>query len=187
MTTANNHDVCHAGVAKPLKMRANKWTAWLPAFAMLAVFLTGFFPMWLKSGRLAGELSRSQRQAQTQQIQLALANAALDARREDYEAARQNLTFFFKLIGAEVDRGLGSVLTGPVLAKLQPLLDQRDDLMRLLARNDPAAADRLAVAYQLCQMSLYPASGLSETRLKSPWQPPTSNEQRMSNSPGPSG
>ena len=83
---------------------------WLPVAVLLGVFLVGFVPMWLKSGRLNAELSRTQRQVRAQEIQLVLADAALDARRGDYEPARQRLASFFVLVHAELDRGLARLL-----------------------------------------------------------------------------
>ena len=54
---------------------------------------------------------------------------------------------FFSLVNAELDRGLGSALPSSAPEGLKPLLAQRDDLITLLARGDPASAERLATAY----------------------------------------
>jgi hypothetical protein len=126
---------------------AKKRPSWLPGVVLLAVFLTGLVPMWLKSSRLAGELFRAQRQLRVEQIQITLANAALDARQGQYEPARQDLMSFFSLVTAELDRGIGSALPAGAPSELQPLLAQRDELITLLARGDPASAERLANAY----------------------------------------
>ncbi|MBI4327691.1 MAG: hypothetical protein HY674_20865 [Chloroflexi bacterium] len=119
----------------------------MPAIVLFVVFFTGFAPMWLKSSRLAGELNRAQSALRLETIQLTLANAALDARRGEYEPARQGMTSFFNLVTAELDRGIGSALPSGAPGDLQPLHAQRDDLITLLARGDPAAAERLASAY----------------------------------------
>jgi hypothetical protein len=131
-----------SSVAKPRRL-----TAWLPALVLCVVFLLGFVPMWLKSSRLNGELFRTGRQARVQQIQITFADAALDARRGDYEPARQRMAGFFTLVNAELDRGIGSALPASASEGLKPLLTQRDDLITLLARGDPASAERLATAY----------------------------------------
>lgn len=128
--------------AKPRKL-----AAWLPVLALCATFLVGFVPMWLKSSRLNAELFRAERQARVQQIQITFADAALDARRGDYEPARQRMASFFTLVNVELDRGIGSALPSSTSVGLKPLLAQRDDLITLLARGDPASAERLATAY----------------------------------------
>jgi len=124
-----------------------KRPAWLPVLVLLVVFLAGFVPMWLKTNRLNSEVLSAQRQARVQQIQITFANAALDARRGDYEPARQGMTSFFTLATAELDRGIGSALPSSASEGLIPLLAQRDDLITLLARGDQASAERLAAAY----------------------------------------
>lgn len=128
--------------AKPRKL-----TAWLPVLVLCGTFLVGFVPMWLKSSRLNAELFRAERQARVQQIQMTFADATLDARRGDYEPARQRMASFFTLVNAELDRGIGSALPSGSAQTLKPLLSQRDNLITLLARGDPAAAERLATAY----------------------------------------
>ena len=111
------------------------------------VFLAGFAPMWLKTIRLNAELSRANLALRQETLQLMLASAALDARRGDYEPARQRMATFFNLVASELDRITGSALPASARAELQPLLAQRDDLITLLARGDPAAAERLANAH----------------------------------------
>jgi hypothetical protein len=112
-----------------------------------ATFLVGFVPMWLKSSRLNAELFRAERQERVQQVQITFADATLDARRGDYEPARQRMANFFTRVNAELDRGIGSALPASASVGLQPLLAQRDNLITLLARGDPASAERLATAY----------------------------------------
>jgi len=124
-----------------------KRSSWLPVFVLLGVFLVGFVPMWLKASRLNADLFRVEQQARVQQIQIAFTDAALAARRGDYEPARQGMTRFFSLVTAELDRGSGSALSSSATEGLKPLLTQRDDLITLLARGDQASAERLATAY----------------------------------------
>ena len=130
-----------------LEAKPRKLIAWLPVLVLCGTFLVGFVPMWLKSSRLNTELFRAERQARVQQIQITFADATLDARRGDYEPARQRMASFFTLVNAELDRGIGSALPSSAVAGLKPLLAQRDDLITLLARGDPASAERLATAY----------------------------------------
>jgi hypothetical protein len=122
-------------------------STWIPVLVLLGVFLVGFVPMWFKSSRLSGELVRAQRQVRLDQMQITFANAALEARRGDYELARQGMANFFSLVTTELDRGVGTALPPAAAADFQPLLTERDDLITLLARGDPASAERLANAY----------------------------------------
>jgi len=124
-----------------------KRPAWLPVLVLLVVFLAGFVPMWLKTNRLNSEVLSAQRQARVQQIQITFADAARDARGGNYEPARQGMAAFFSLVNAELARGLESALPAGASEELKPLLAQRDDLITLLARGDPASAERLAAAY----------------------------------------
>lgn len=120
---------------------------WIPALVLLGTFLVGFVPMWFKSSRLSGELFRAQQQLRLDRMQITFANAALDTRRGDYEQARQGMANFFNLVTTELDRGAGSALLPTATADFQPLLTERDDLITLLARGDPASAERLGNAY----------------------------------------
>jgi hypothetical protein len=138
----------------PTLTTPKKRSGWLPVFVLLGVFLVGFVPMWFKATRLNGELFRAQQQARMQTIQITFADAALDARRGDYEPARQRMANFFTLVNTEQNRGIGSALPASASEGLKPLLAQRDDLITLLARGDQASAERLATAYGEFRKSL---------------------------------
>jgi hypothetical protein len=131
-----------------------KRSPWLPVGMAAVVFLAGFVPMWVKSSRLERNLHTAQVELRLKALQITLANASLDARRGDYEPARQGMTSFFNLLTAELDRGSASALPAGAPGKLQPLLAQRDDLITLLARGDPAAGERLANAYVSFQKAI---------------------------------
>jgi len=51
---------------------------------------------------------------------------------------------FFTTLSSELDRGEESTLDQTQRDAVRPLLAQRDEIITLLARNDPAAADRLS-------------------------------------------
>ena len=103
---------------KPLKKRS----AWLPVLVLSGVFLLGFVPMWLQSGRLEREVFVAAREARVDQIQLTFAHAALEARRGEYETARQGTARVFSLIRAELDRGIGSALPATAAPDFELLL-----------------------------------------------------------------
>lgn len=114
---------------------------------LLAVFLLGFIPMWWKSRDCSGRLSDTEQQLDLAGMQNTLASAAIDAWRGDYESARQSASGFFTSVRAEIDKGDDSALSAAQREKVQPLLAQRDGIITLLARGDPAAADRLSDLY----------------------------------------
>jgi hypothetical protein len=114
---------------------------------LLVAFLLGFVPMWLQARASAAKLAEAERRLTLVGMRNDLATAAVDARRGDYEPARQAVSQFFTTLRAEVDRGDGSGLTRAQRAGVQPLFDGRDEVITLLARSDPASADRLSDLY----------------------------------------
>jgi hypothetical protein len=114
---------------------------------VLVAFLLGLIPMWLKARQYAGSLAEAERQLTLVKGQHDLAAAAIDARRGEYEPARQAASQFFTSVRAEIDKGDASDLTQAQRQGVTPLLAARDELITLLARSDPASADRLSELY----------------------------------------
>ena len=114
---------------------------------LLAAFLLGFVPMWLKARQCASSLAEADHQLTLVRMQHNLASAALDAQRGDYEPARQAASQFFTSVRTEIDEGDASDLTQAQRQGVTPLLAARDELITLLARSDPASADRLSELY----------------------------------------
>jgi hypothetical protein len=117
------------------------------AGVLLAVFLLGLVPMWLQARASAGRLAEAERRLTLVGMQGDLASAAIDARRGEYEPARQAASQFFTSLRAEIDKGDASYFTEAQRAGVQPLFAGRDEIITLLARSDPAAADRLSELY----------------------------------------
>ena len=117
------------------------------AVVLLVVFLLGLVPMWIKSRGYASSLADAEQQLTLARLQNNLSSAVIDARRGDYEPARQAASQFFTALRAEADKAGASSLTEAQRAGIEPLFAQRDDLITLLARNDPASADRLSDLY----------------------------------------
>jgi hypothetical protein len=117
------------------------------AAVLIFVFLLGFVPMWLKARACSSSLETAERQLNMARIQSALASAVIDARRGDYEPARQAASQFFTSAGVEADKGGASNFTEAQRVGLQPLFARRDEIITLLARSDPAAADKLSDLY----------------------------------------
>lgn len=128
---------------------------WLVGLVVVVlIFLTGFVPMWLKAGRLASERDAARSEVKLLQLESVAAAAAVDARRGEYESARQSASWFFTALRAELDVGPRSSLSQAQQNSLKPLLAHRDSLITLLARSDPAAAERLTEVYLKCRQSL---------------------------------
>jgi hypothetical protein len=116
------------------------------ALALLFLFL-GAVPMWLRASNFAIQRDIAQRELGISQMENQLSESVIMARRGDYEPARQSASDFFTNVRHQVDLGAASSFSQPQREKLSGLLVQRDDIITLLARSDPAAADRLSDFY----------------------------------------
>jgi len=115
------------------------------AFVIL-VFLLGFVPARLSERESLRQRDAAQANLRLSQLQNRLATAAISARRGEYEPARLATSDFFTDLRAEFDRPQ-SAFNGGQREALQPILDERDQLITLLARNDASAVERLADLY----------------------------------------
>lgn len=113
----------------------------------LAIFMLGFLPMWMKSRANASQRDAAQRELRLSQMHGTLASAVIDARRGEYEPARQTASDFFTTLRVQVDAEVDSALTAPQRVEAAPLLARRDDVITLLARGDPASAEQLSDIY----------------------------------------
>src|SRR3954449_1241287 len=129
---------------KPVKSSPLMRRILIYAGVLLIVFLLGFVPMWLKARAAGNRLAETEQQLILARIQNNLASAVIDARRADYEPARQAVSQFFTTAQAEIAKGDSSSYTQAQRERLQQLMGSRDELITLLARSDAAAADRLA-------------------------------------------
>ncbi len=119
-------------------------------YAALAIgfFLIGAAPMWMRARENAVQRDSAQRQLQLSELQNTLSSAVIDARRGEYELSRQTTSDFFSELRKRIDAPLDQkILSQSQRNALLPLLEGRDDLITLLARSDPAAADRLTNLY----------------------------------------
>src|SRR5258707_7007848 len=114
---------------------------------VLVAFLLGFIPMWMKARDQSTVREKPEHELILTRIVKDLGSASIDARRAEYEAARQEASAFFTAAHFEIDQRDKSPLTQQQRDGLLPLLGSRDDLITLLARSDPAAADKLANLY----------------------------------------
>ena len=132
---------------QPAKSRPFVQRLMIYAGVLLIVFLLGLVPMWLKARAAHNSLAETEHQLILATMQNNLGSAVIDARKGDYEPARQATSQFFTSLSAELDKADGSNLTQAQRQGVQPLLAGRDEVITLLARSDPAAADRLTDLY----------------------------------------
>ena len=129
---------------------ANKSPFWrrlmIYAAILVSVFLLGFLPARLSERETLRQRDAAQANLRLSQLQNRLATAAISARRGEYEPARLATSDFFTDLRAEFDRPQ-SAFSAAQREALQPVLNERDGLITLLARNDGAAVERLADLY----------------------------------------
>lgn len=129
----------------------------------LALFLLGLVPMWLKARTAASQRDAAQHELRLSQMQNTLSAATIDARRGEYEPARQMASDFFTTLRTQIDADAdASAITAAQRDRVRPFLAQRDEIITLLARSDPAAADRLSdlyVTYRQAMTGAQPAAG----------------------------
>jgi hypothetical protein len=130
------------------------------AVVLSGVFLLGLVPMWMTARERTRERDTAQHALRVSTLQNALASAAIDARRGEYEPARQAASEFFTNLGTEIARGPDSVFDETQRNNLRSMFAVRDDTITLLARSDPASADRLVELYNTYRQ----AAGGSPTR-----------------------
>ena len=119
------------------------------------VFLLGLVPMWLTARTRAKERDDARRELRLSDMENDLSAAVINARRGEYEPARQSTSSFFTALRAQCDVSTEPTdVTRAQCETVRPALDQRDELITLLARSDPASADRLTEMYVLYQKAM---------------------------------
>src|ERR1044071_9859147 len=90
--------------AKPITIPWRK----IALYAVLAVgfFLLGAVPMWLRARENAIQRDAAQHQLQLSELQSTLSSAIIDARRGEYELARQTTSDFFTELRKRIDAPL---------------------------------------------------------------------------------
>ena len=149
MRAAEQHATSKNNVLSPrISALAIPWKR-VALYATIAVgfFLLGFLPMWFKATRAVEQRDASQRAVRLTQLQNTLAAAVIDVQQGQYEPARQLTSDFYTNLRRQIDGDSGSLFTPTQREGLRSLLAERDVLITLLARSDPAATDRLVNVY----------------------------------------
>ena len=119
----------------------------LYATLALGFFLLGFVPMRFKTDAAVEQRDAAQRAVRLAQLNNTLATAVIEVQRGQFEPARQLTSDFYINLRRQVDTGSNSLFTPAQREGLAPLLTERDELITLLARSDPAAIERLFRIY----------------------------------------
>ena len=149
MRAAGQHVSGESNVISPrISAMAIPWKR-VALYATISVgfFLLGFVPMWVKSAEAVEQRNAAQRGVRLAQLENTLAAAVIEVQRGHYEPARQLTSDFYTNLRRQIDGDTGSLFTSAQREGLGSLLVERDELITLLARSDPAAADRLFNVY----------------------------------------
>jgi hypothetical protein len=114
--------------------------------ALITAFLIGLIPMWLSKREAVNERKTAQTNLRISQMENRLATATIIARRGEYEQARILTSQFFTDLHEEIELP-ASAFNENQIGAFQTILSQRDEIITLLARSDPASAERLADLY----------------------------------------
>lgn len=113
----------------------------------IGFFLLGFVPMWYRIAPATEQRDAAQRVVRLAQLKTTLADAVIDVQRGQYEPARQLTGDFYANLRRHVDSEHGALFTSGQREGLRSLLAEREELLTLLARSDPAASNRLLNVY----------------------------------------
>ena len=140
---SQERDEVRAGIVKDNK----RSRLLIYAIVLALVFLLGFVPTCMVARRRGIERDTAQTALRISNMQNSLGNAIVDARAGNYELARQATSDFFTKLGAEVEQDPNSIFNSAQATKLRSLLQERDAMITLLARNDPYSPDQLTKLY----------------------------------------
>jgi hypothetical protein len=131
--------------ANKVKGKLQRWG--LIAGAILLAFLVGIIPMWLRASGNAAERDLARTELRRSEISNLLLASIVDARRGEYEIARQEASEFFTRLRAENEMGDKGFLTADQRTKIASIFADRDAAITMLAQRDPASIDRLTALY----------------------------------------
>lgn len=114
---------------------------------LFVAFMLGIIPMWLVKRAAAIERDTIARELSASRLQNQLGSSIVHARIGEYEPARIAASGFFTDLRAEIEREENAAFSGGQGAAFQPILAERDEIITLLARSDPAAVERLTNLY----------------------------------------
>lgn len=151
----------------PIKEKIVKWGIF--AIVLVIAFLVGFIPMWMKANDYAAQTEVTQKALTRSEIGNLIAKAIVDARRGEYESARQATSDFYTKLNAEIEKGENGAYPSAQNEKLKQVFTNRDAIITLLAQRDPASVERLTDIYLIYRQAV------GETVTKTANQPATNS------------
>ncbi len=133
------------GLKDKMKQKLMFWG--IIAGIVVAAFLIGLVPMWITARNNAAERDTARTELRKSEIANLLSGSIVDARRGEYETARQEASDFFTRLRVEDEKGDSGFLTADQRSKIKPIFSDRDATITMLAQRDPAALDRLTNVY----------------------------------------
>lgn len=124
------------------------------AAALVIAFLIGFIPMWMKANNSAAENEVTKKTLTRSEISNLIAKAIVDARRGEYESARQETSDFYTKLNAEIEKGETSAYPTAQNESLKTAFTNRDAIITLLAQRDPASVERLTDVYLIYRQAV---------------------------------
>ena len=122
--------------------------------ALGLAFLAGFLPTWSLAGRHAAERDSARRALRLVQLEALVAAGTVDARRGQYDWARQSIHHWFIALRYELEQGSNSCLSTAQRIALGPLLNRQEELMRALGRGEPSSVGSITAVYLTCRDTL---------------------------------
>lgn len=129
-----------AAAAPPRSSRVRGYAVTLLVGLLIGLLPTGI-PLW----QAQRDNTQLRRQLLFAELDVQLARTAILARHGDYTAARDAASTFFSSARSVLDTRTD--LSADERTRLQAALAERDNLITLLARGDPAGAERAATLY----------------------------------------
>ena len=133
----------------PISTSSSTWKTRI--IALLVAFLLGLIPMWMLAYSRGSAADKAMIDLSTATLKNQIAAATLYGKRGEYEKSRQFASEFFSALKTRaetVDAG-----NADRRGQLNKLLEQRDQIVTLLARSDPAGVERLfEIQYQTIQI-----------------------------------
>lgn len=133
-----------AAAQTPARPRLEQIKAY--GIGFLVGLVIGALPFGVRLFQAQRDRDVLQQQLQVAQLEMHLASAALMARHGDYTAAREAASQFFSAARQAADDP-DATLSAPQRSHLQAALAERDALVSLLSRGDPAGAERSTAMY----------------------------------------
>ncbi|CAN5601436.1 hypothetical protein BH20ACI4_BH20ACI4_20900 [soil metagenome] len=128
-----------------LKEKLVRWGIF--AIALIIAFLIGFIPMWMKASDYAAEHEVTKKTLTRSENSNLISKAIVDAKRGEYESARNNTSDFYTRLNSEIEKGENGAYPAAQNEKLKAVFTDRDAIITLLAQRDPASVERLTDIY----------------------------------------